>query len=123
MVAKNGGRIVINEGACMIGCIIYSMEGITIGCNTDIDSGCNIDNDFHPLPYSERRPIERLDLLQKRPIAIGEGCFIGANSIILKGTTLGRNVVVGAGSVGCGSFPDNVIIAGNPARIIKKNRE
>lgn len=69
MVAKNGGRIVINEGACMIGCIIYSMEGITIGCNTDIDSGCNIDNDFHPLPYNESHPIEDLifyrnDLMQ-----------------------------------------------------------
>lgn len=124
IIAKNGGKITIDEGVCMSGCTIYSMESITIGRNTDIGSGCKIiDNDFHPLPYSERHPIERLDLLQKRPIAIGEGCFIGANSIILKGTTLGKNVVVGAGSVVCGSFPDNVIIAGNPARIIKKNRE
>lgn len=54
---------------------------------------------------------------------IGEGCFLGANSIILKGTTLGKNVIVGAGSVVCGSFPDNVIIAGNPARIVKENEE
>ena len=124
IVAKNGGRIVINDGVCMSGCTIYSIESITIGRNTDIGSGCKIiDNDFHPLPYSERHPIERLDLLKKRPIVIGEGCFIGANSIILKGTTLGKNVVVGAGSVVCGSFPDNVIIAGNPARIIKRNRE
>lgn len=124
IVAKNGGKIVINEGVCMSGCTIYSMESITIGRNTDIGSGCKIfDNDFHPLPYSERHPIERLDLLKKRPIVIGEGCFIGANSIVLKGTTLGKNVVVGAGSVVSGSFPDNVIIAGNPARIIKRNRE
>ncbi len=54
---------------------------------------------------------------------IGEGCFLGANSIILKGTTLGKNVVVGAGSVASGAFPDNVIIAGNPARIIEDNKE
>lgn len=124
IVAKNGGKIVINEGVGMSGCTIYSMESITIGRNTDIGSGCKIiDNDFHPLPYSERYPVERLDLLKKRPVVIGEGCFLGANSIILKGTTLGKNVVVGAGSVVSGTFPDNVIIAGNPARIIKDNRE
>lgn len=124
IVAKNGGKIIINEGVGMSGCTIYSMESITIGRNTDIGSGCKIiDNDFHPLPYSERYPVERLDLLKKRPVVIGEGCFLGANSIILKGTTLGKNVVVGAGSVVSGTFPDNVIIAGNPARIIKDNKE
>lgn len=122
IIAKNGGKIIINEGVCMSGCTIYSMEKIEIGRNTDIGSGCKIiDNDFHPLPYSERYPVERLNMIRKRPILIGEGCFIGANSIILKGTSLGKNVVVGAGSVVCGTFPDNVIIAGNPARIIKEN--
>lgn len=97
---------------------------VTVGDHTDIGSGCKIiDNDFHPLSYSQRSPVERLDLVKHRPITIGEGCFIGANSIILKGTTLGKNVVVGAGRVVCGSFPNNVIIAGNPARIIKENEQ
>ena len=124
IVAKFGGNIVINEGVAMSGCTIYSMDSITIGRNTDIGSGCKIiDNDFHPLPYSQRYPKEQLDKVKKRPIVIGEGCFLGANSIILKGTTLGNNVIVGAGSVVCGSFPDNVIIAGNPARVVKENKE
>ena len=124
IVAKFGGNIVINEGVCMSGCTIYSMDSIIIGRNTDIGSGCKIiDNDFHPLPYSLRHPKEQLNKVKKRPIVIGEGCFIGANSIILKGTTLGKNVIVGAGSVVCGSFPDNVIIAGNPARVVKENVE
>lgn len=124
IVAKYGGKIEINEGVCMSGCTLYSMDSITIGRNTDIGSGCKIiDNDFHPLPYSQRHPEEQLDKVKKRPITIGEGCFIGANSIILKGTSLGSNVVVGAGSVVSGSFPDNVIIAGNPAKIVKQNAE
>lgn len=42
------------------------------------------------------------------------------NLIILKGTKIGNNVVVGAGSVVNGSFPDNCIIAGNPAKIVKQ---
>ena len=123
IVAKNGGIINIGEGVCMSGCTIYSMDAITIGANTDIGSGCKIiDNDFHPLAYSERHPVEQMDKVKKRSISIGEGCFLGANSLILKGTVLGKNVVVGAGSVVSGSFPDNVIIAGNPARIIKENK-
>lgn len=78
---------------------------------------------FHPITYNESYPVEQLGLLKKRPVVIREGCFLGANSIILKGTTLGKNVVVGAGNVVSGTFPDNVIIAGNPARIIKNNKE
>ncbi|MEC3905701.1 DapH/DapD/GlmU-related protein [Tamlana sp. 2201CG12-4] len=44
---------------------------------------------------------------------------LGGNSTICPGVTLGNNVVVGAGSVATKSFPDNVVIAGNPAKIIK----
>ena len=122
IVAKYGGKIEINEGVCMSGCTLYAMDSIVIGKNTDIGAGCKIiDNDFHPLPYSQRHPVELIDKVKRKPITIGEGCFIGANSIILKGTTLGNNVVVGAGSVVNGSFPDNVIIAGNPAKVVKHN--
>lgn len=49
---------------------------------------------------------------------IGNNVFIGMNSIILMGTEIGNNVIVGAGSIVKGKIPDNVVIAGNPARII-----
>lgn len=52
------------------------------------------------------------------PINIGNNVFIGMNSIILPGTTIGNNVIVGAGSIVRGTFPDNVVISGNPAKII-----
>ena len=122
IIIAKGGNINIGSGVGMSGCTIYSMDSITIGNNTDIGAGTKIiDNDFHPLPYSQRYPVEQIDKIKKKSIEIGEGCFIGANSLILKGTTLGKNCVVGAGSVVSGSFPDNVIIAGNPAKIIKEN--
>ena len=60
------------------------------------------------------------DLVPSREIKIGKNCFIGCNSIILKGTVLGDGCVVGAGAVVCGKFEDNCVIAGNPARVIKR---
>lgn len=51
--------------------------------------------------------------------SIGDNVFIGANSIILMGASIGNNVIIGAGSVVSGSVPDNVVIAGNPAKIVR----
>ena len=49
---------------------------------------------------------------------IGDNVFIGMNSIILMGTHIGNNTIIGAGSVVKGQFPDDVVIAGNPAKVI-----
>lgn len=57
--------------------------------------------------------------LHAEPITIHENVWIGANSIILPGSLLSKNSVVGAGSVVKGTFPPNVIIAGVPAKIVK----
>lgn len=122
IVARYGGKISIGSGCGISGSTIYAMKEITIGDNVLIGGNCKIiDNDFHPLPASQRVN-QKVQDIKMHSITIGDGCFIGANSIILKGTTLGKNCVVGAGSVVSGIFPDNVIIAGNPARIIKENK-
>ncbi len=57
------------------------------------------------------------------PVHIGNNVFIGINSIILMGTEIGDNTIVGAGSVVKGKFPPNVVIAGSPARIICSLKE
>ena len=54
-----------------------------------------------------------------KQIIIGDNCFIGAHSFILKGVRLGEHCVVGANSVVTKSFPKFSIIAGNPAKLIK----
>lgn len=121
IVARYGGSITIGSGCGISGSTIYAMKKITIGDNVLIGGNCKIiDNDFHPL-HENKRISQHYTDIKTKSIKIGDGCFIGANTIILKGTTLGRNVVVGAGSVVHGNFPDNVIIAGNPAKIVKEN--
>lgn len=54
-----------------------------------------------------------------KEVKIGNNCFIGIRSIILPGTTIGDNTIIGAGSVVKGNIPSGVIVAGNPAKIIK----
>ena len=59
-----------------------------------------------------------LDLIPKK-IVIKDYAWIGSKSVILPGVTIGENAVVGAGSIVTKDVPDNAIVAGNPAKIIK----
>ena len=58
---------------------------------------------------------------QVAPVKIGNFVWIGCNVVILKGVSIGKNVTVAAGSVVTKDAPDNVIIAGTPAKVIGKN--
>lgn len=111
-------EICIGNGVGISGATIYARKGINIGDNTLIGGNAKIlDNDFHPIEV-EARITDDKSKIKSRAIKIGKNCFIGCNSIILKGTVLGDNCIVGAGAVVSGNFPENSIIAGNPARII-----
>ena len=63
------------------------------------------------------------DMVRKLKVntMIGECCFIGAKSIILPGITIGNNSIIAAGAVVTKDVPPNTIVAGNPAKIIKRN--
>lgn len=63
--------------------------------------------------------MEILRLCRARRSALAKNCFIGCNTILLKGTVLGDGCVVGAGVVVSGEFPANSVIAGNPASILR----
>lgn len=120
-------EIEIGDNVGISGATIYARKKITIGSNTCIGGNCKIlDNDFHPIEIEKRNRLLRDknggdgDWVLSREINIGRNCFIGCNSIILKGTVLGDGCVVGAGAVVCGKFEHNCVIAGNPARIVKR---
>jgi acetyltransferase-like isoleucine patch superfamily enzyme len=113
-------EISIGNNVGISGATIYARKGITIGDNTLIGGNCKIiDNDFHPIEIEARNADDK-DKIGVKPIVIGKNCFIGCNSLILKGTVLGDGCVVGAGAVVSGKFEDNCVIAGNPARVIKR---
>ncbi len=119
LVARHGGKLSIGKNVGISGSTIYAMKEICIGDNTFIGANCKIvDSDFHALDVGMNFSIDPR-YIKMRPVSIGKNCFIGMNSIILKGTVIGDNSIVGAGSVVSGNFPGNVVIAGNPARIIK----
>ena len=122
-----GAYIRIGNNVGMSGVTIYARKGIEIGENTAIGGNTKIlDNDFHPIEAETRNKLLAdknggdSDLVPAKPIKIGKNCFIGCNAIILKGTELGDGCVVGAGAVVSGKFDANSVIAGNPARVIKK---
>lgn len=98
------------------GAYIHAQKSISIGENCVIASGVNImDSNGHNL-YSLNRTKGR-DVPAE--IVIGNNVWLGLNAVILKGTTIGNNSVVSAGSVVRGSFPPNSLIVGNPAKTVK----
>lgn len=123
----SSAKIIIGNNVGISGATIYARKGIYIGDNTIIGGNSKIlDNDFHPLEVENRMNLLKdvhggdSNLIPAEKIHIGKNCFIGCNTIILKGTILGDGCVVGAGAVVSGKFESNTVIAGNPAKVIKK---
>jgi serine acetyltransferase len=54
------------------------------------------------------------------PVSIGAGSWLGTGAVVLPGATIGRNVVVAAGSVVRGNVPDHCVVGGVPARVIRR---
>ena len=115
-VISIGKRCIIGRGSHIIG-----HWSITIG--DDIQTGPYVyitdqNHQYEDLdtPIGRQWPVEAA-------VTIGSGSWIGTQVTILPGTTIGEHVVVGAGSVVHGTFPDRCVIAGVPAKIIKRYRE
>lgn len=107
------GQGVSRSFAVSGGCYIQGGNGITIGSGTIFGPGVKI--------ISANHSIEKLEMWnQSDPISIGANCWIGANATILPGVVLGDGCIVGAGSVVTKSFLCNSVIAGVPAKLIKK---
>ena len=96
------------------GCRLDSASSITIGDNCMLAAGVYItDADWHDI-YDRTRIVGI-----SKPVVLEDNVWIGDGSIICKGVTLGKNSVIGAGSVVASDIPENVIAVGNPATVIR----
>jgi acetyltransferase-like isoleucine patch superfamily enzyme len=119
-------RIGVNiQGAVVIYGSSYNMFStepylVTIGDNVYISVGASfVCHDGSTLPF--RRDIPDLELAA--PIVVGNNIFIGKGALVLPGVTIGDNCIVGAHAVVTRSVMEGSVVAGNPARVVKKTSE
>lgn len=101
---------------------VVSNENIlNIGNNVVISGNVMISNCDHE--YEQIDTFLYDQPLHNKNTSIGDFCFIGYGAVILAGTKLGKQCIVGANSVVRGEFPDRCVICGNPAKVVKKYNE
>lgn len=96
-------------------CIFLDVAPIEIGDDVRLAPRVGLYTATHPIDAGVR---ER-GLEYGKPIKIGSGSWLGANTTVLPGVTIGENVVIGAGSVVTTDIPDNVMAYGNPCRVVR----
>jgi acetyltransferase-like isoleucine patch superfamily enzyme len=102
-----GDRCFVNVGSTII-CVEEIVVGNDVAFANDVYV---MDSDSHGV---EGRPHKQA------PVHIGDGCWIGARAMILPGVTLGKRVLVAAGAVVTRDVPDDCLVAGNPARVVRQ---
>jgi acetyltransferase-like isoleucine patch superfamily enzyme len=113
---REDAMIVIGDNTRINGASIHATESIIIGKNCLIAANVTIiDSDGHGIDSSERSLANPLS----EPVVIEDNAWIGMNSIILKGVRIGKNSIIGAGSVVTKHVPENCVAAGNPARVLR----
>jgi maltose O-acetyltransferase len=96
-------------------CVFLDVCEIRIGDNCLLAPGVHIYTATHPLDLAERTSGAEYGI----PVRIGNNVWIGGRAIINPGVNIGNNVVVASGAVVTKDVPDNVVVGGNPAKIIK----
>ena len=104
---------------CKIQSHSFICEGVTIEDEVFIGHGVIFINDIYPRATSESGHLQTEEDWEVIPTVIKRGASIGSNATILAGITIGEKAIVGAGSVVTKDVPSGVIVAGNPARIIR----
>jgi len=97
--------------------LISAGPGIFIGSRTTLGTHCEIvDSDFHDM-----HPDRRMTGVPKTAkVVLGENVFVASNVKILKGVEIGNNSIIANGAIVTRPFPDNVVVGGNPAKVVQR---
>jgi acetyltransferase-like isoleucine patch superfamily enzyme len=119
MLDKKGAEIIIGDNTRIKGTCIHAQESIRIGKNCLIAGNCQIiDSNGHELSFENVK--DRINTKGKtKPIVIEDNVWIGANTFVLPGVTIGEGSVIGAGSIVASNIPSYSFARGNPAVVIK----
>lgn len=123
---ENDAKLVIGDNVGISSSCIWCANSITIGNNTNIGANSIIlDTDCHSIDWLVRRMERDMSYgehnrAKTAPIYIGDDVMIGCNVIVLKGVTIGSRSVIAACSVVVNDVPEDSVVGGNPAVLIKK---
>ncbi len=108
---------------CKISTHTFICEGVTVEDNVFIGHNVTFINDKYPRATNPDDSMQTEKDWKVVPTLIKKGASIGSSATILCGVTIGENAIVGAGSVVTKDVPNNTIVAGVPARVIRKIRK
>jgi len=114
---KNPGNVTIGNDVRINNDLTLQAHGaITIGDQTMISAGVKIVTANHDI---SRTGLDAMESTKPKPVVIGEGCWLGADVLVLPGVTIGDGAVVGGGSVVVHDLPPNMVCVGVPAKPVK----
>ncbi len=132
LVSRFNGEIIFEENVKIgFGSVVASINRVHIGKGTAIAHNVVIiDNNNHPVHPEDRKimynspwnsPLRNWNYSKSAPIVIGENVWVGTGVRIHKGVVIGNNSIIAANAMVTKNVPENCIVAGNPARVVREN--
>jgi acetyltransferase-like isoleucine patch superfamily enzyme len=120
ITAPGSARVKIGAGTFLnMGVMIASQDLVEIGAHCMLANGCFVSDSSHR--YDDpTKPITWQGFQSKGPTRIGDNCWLGAHAVVTSGVTIGERCVVGAGSVVTKDVEPYSVVAGTPAKLIRR---